>query len=372
MKNHEFQQLTESVRNQLFESAQVKRSLVETHADLLAGLAVTMAKAFFKGNKVLLCGNGGSASDAQHIAAEFVGRFRRERAALPAIALTANGAAVTAIGNDYGYEYVFDRQVRALAKPGDVFIGLTTSGRSPNVVAAAKAAKSLGLSTVSFTGGSPSPLSDICDIHLGVPSLVTARVQEAHILLCHIACELVDELLFPEDHQQGVFEHLPLPKFTTLTDLLTVRDRWRRLGLKVVWTNGCFDLMHVGHVRNLRAAKELGDILVVGVNSDKSVRSIKGEMRPIVQDEDRAELLSALDCVDHVVIFNESDPTETIALLKPDVHTKGAEYSAGDRPMPERDVVLNYGGSIEYLPLASGYSTSNLIERILSLTSGVR
>jgi len=110
----------------------------------------------------------------------------------------------------------------------------------------------------------------------------------------------------------------------------------------------------------------------VGVNSDKSVRSIKGEMRPIVQDEDRAELLSALDCVDHVVIFNESDPTETIALLKPDVHTKGAEYSTGDRPMPERDVVLNYGGSIEYLPLASGYSTSNLIERILSLTSGVR
>jgi len=363
------QQLIESARYQMSDSAQVQQSLAETHAEQIAALAVTIAKAFFRGNKVLLCGNGGSASDAQHIAAEFVGRFRRERSALPSVALTANGPAVTAIGNDYGYDYVFERQVRALAKPGDVFIGITTSGRSPNVLAAARAAKSLGLSTVSFTGGKPSVLSEICDIHLAVSSSVTARVQEAHILISHIACELVDELLFPEGEPESAFGRLPLPKFTTLADLLTMRDLWRRLELKVVWTNGCFDLMHIGHVRNLQAAKALGDILVVGVNSDESVRSIKGETRPVVRDQDRAELVSVLDCVDHVVIFNDSDPTRTIAALEPDVHTKGAEYSNGDRPMPERDTVLGYGGSIEYLPLVSGYSTSSLIERIMTVTS---
>jgi D-sedoheptulose 7-phosphate isomerase len=182
------QELAESVRNYMLDSAKLKQSLAETHAEAIAALAVTVARAFFKGNKVLLCGNGGSASDAQHIAAEFVGRFRRERIALPSVALTANGPTMTAIGNDYGYEYVFERQVRALAKSGDVFIGITTSGRSPNVVAAAKVAKSLGLSTVSLTGGHPSPLSEICDVHLSVPSNVTARVQEAHILMCHTNC----------------------------------------------------------------------------------------------------------------------------------------------------------------------------------------
>jgi phosphoheptose isomerase len=366
------QQLTESIRRHMCDSAKVKQGLARTQAEPIATLAVTIAKAFFKGNKVLLCGNGGSASDAQHIAAEFVGRFRRERMALPSIALTANGPAMTAIGNDYSYEYVFERQVRALGKSGDVFIGITTSGRSPNVVRAAKAAKSLGLSTVSLTGGMPSPLSEICEIHLSVPSDVTARVQEAHILIGHVACDLVDELLFPEDQPESAFVRPPLPKFTTLADLQGVRDLWRRLGIKVVWTNGCFDLMHVGHVRNLQAAKALGDILIVGVNSDESVRSIKGETRPIVQDRDRAELVSVLDCVDHVVIFNDSDPTRTIAALKPDVHTKGAEYRCGDRPMPERNTVIGYGGSIEYLPLVPGYSTSSLIERIMALTLGVR
>ena len=112
------QQLTELVREHLLDAAKVKQGLAETHAEPIARLAATMAKALFKGNKVLLCGNGGSASDAQHIAAEFVGRFRRERMALPAIALTANGPVMTAIANDYGYEYVFERQVRALGQPG--------------------------------------------------------------------------------------------------------------------------------------------------------------------------------------------------------------------------------------------------------------
>ncbi len=366
------QRFTESVRSQLLDSAMLKQDLADSHAGRIASMAVMIARAFCTGNKVLLCGNGGSASDAQHIAAEFVGRFRRERMALPSIALTANGPIVTAIGNDYGYEHVFERQVNALGKPGDVFIGITTSGHSPNVLAAATTARRLGLHTVSLTGSRPTPLSEVCDLHLGVPASSTARIQECHLLMCHAACELVDEILFPEGDDLSAFDRLALPKLTTLSDVLAVRGLWRSLGLRVVWTNGCFDLMHVGHIRNLQAAKALGDILVVGVNSDRSVRSIKGEVRPIVQDADRAELLSVLDCVDHVIIFDDLDPTQTITKLQPDVHTKGAEYSGGDRPMPERTAVLDYGGCIEYLPLVSGYSTTSLIERIVSLTAGAR
>ena len=186
-------------------------------------------------------------------------------------------------------------------------------------------------------------------------------------------CEIVDELLFPSGQPQTAFERLAPPKFTTLVDLLAVRDLWRTLGLKLVWTNGCFDLMHVGHVRNLQAAKALGDILVVGVNSDESVRAIKGETRPVVHDQDRAELVSVLDCVDHVVIFDDPDPTQASSLHLSLMYTpRVRSTAAGIRPMPERDIVLGYGGSVEYLSLVSGYSTSSLIERIMTLTSGVR
>lgn len=132
----------------------------------------------------------------------------------------------------------------------------------------------------------------------------------------------------------------------------------------VVWTNGCFDLLHAGHVRSLRDAKALGDILVVGLNSDRSVRAIKGTLRPIVHQDDRAEVIAAMACVDYVTIFDESDPVLALSLLRPDIHCKGADYADGKRPVPEREVVLGYGGRIEFLPIHEGLSTSGLIERI--------
>jgi rfaE bifunctional protein nucleotidyltransferase chain/domain len=132
----------------------------------------------------------------------------------------------------------------------------------------------------------------------------------------------------------------------------------------VVWTNGCFDLLHAGHVRSLRDAKALGDILVVGLNSDRSVRAIKGPLRPIVPQDDRAEVIAAMECVDYVTIFDESDPVRALSLLRPDIHCKGADYADGKRPVPERDVILGYGGRIEFLPIHQGLSTSSLIERI--------
>jgi len=136
-----------------------------------------------------------------------------------------------------------------------------------------------------------------------------------------------------------------------------------------VWTNGCFDLLHAGHVRSFRDAKALGDILIVGLNSDASVRAIKGELRPVVCEEDRAETVAALEAVDYVTIFNESDPVAVLSKLRPDIHCKGEDYANGKRAIPEQPVVEGYGGEIRFLPLYEGRSTSDLIERIIKAYS---
>ena len=146
-------------------------------------------------------------------------------------------------------------------------------------------------------------------------------------------------------------------KIRSLDELAAIRPQWK--DKVVVWTNGCFDLIHAGHVRSLRAAKALGDILIVGLNSDESVRAIKGPGRPLVCEEDRAEVMAALECVDYVTIFNETDPGVALGKLRPDVHCKGADYA--DREIPERATVESYGGRICFLPLLEGRSTSRLV-----------
>ena len=146
-----------------------------------------------KGNKVLLCGNGGSASDAQHIAAELTGRYKTERKGLAGIAITTDTSALTAIANDYGYHRVFDRQVEALAREGDLLIGISTSGNSTNVLSALKVAKDLGCTTIGFSGRNGGAMSEVCDINLIVPSNDTPRIQEMHILIGHIVCQAVDD-----------------------------------------------------------------------------------------------------------------------------------------------------------------------------------
>jgi rfaE bifunctional protein nucleotidyltransferase chain/domain len=164
------------------------------------------------------------------------------------------------------------------------------------------------------------------------------------------------------------------PKLLDLEALLAERARYRAQGKTVVWTNGCFDLLHVGHVRSLQAARDLGDVLVVGVNSDDSVRRLKGPSRPIISACDRAFMLAALECVDHVLLFEEPTPAAILERLQPDVHCKGAEYTPPHgKPIPEAGVIAGYGGRIEFLPLVPAISTSDLVSRIArSHESGVR
>ncbi len=155
-------------------------------------VAAEIKNSLANGNKVMFCGNGGSAADSQHLAAEFVGRFQKERAGLPAIALTVDTSILTAVGNDYGYDKVFVRQVEALARPGDMLVGISTSGNSGNVVQAVELAKAKGVFCVGMTAAGGGKLAELCDECLVVPAKVTARAQEMHILIGHILCELVD------------------------------------------------------------------------------------------------------------------------------------------------------------------------------------
>jgi D-sedoheptulose 7-phosphate isomerase len=178
------------------ESIDVKRRFVQEHVDRIVQVANVIAAAFREGHKVLLFGNGGSSTDASHIAAEFVGRYHRERRPLPAIALATDMAAITCIANDYDYAEIFARQVNAHGQKGDVVIAISTSGNSPNVIKGLEAARDLGLTTIGWTGGKGGKLADMVDYSFVVPSTVTARIQESHITLGHVLCELIEESLF--------------------------------------------------------------------------------------------------------------------------------------------------------------------------------
>ena len=177
------------------DSARVKQQFAQDHADRIVQVATLIANAFRKGNKVLLFGNGGSSTDAAHIAAEFVGRYQRERTPLPAIALATDIAAITCIANDYGYDELFARQVRAHGQKGDIAIGISTSGNSPNVLKGVEAARGCGLTTIAWTGANGGKLAGLVDYPFIVPSTVTSRIQESHITLGHVLCELVEDHL---------------------------------------------------------------------------------------------------------------------------------------------------------------------------------
>ena len=183
------------IRDQLNESAAVKAKVIELCMDDIVKAATAMIEALRDGHKVLFFGNGGSAADAQHLACELVSKFRLERKGLPAMALTTNTSIISAISNDYHYDRVFERQVEAFGQKGDVAIGITTSGKSPNVLAALKLAKKMGLVTIGFEGDK-GRMRDVVDIDICVPSSDTPRIQESHITIGHIICDVVEKELF--------------------------------------------------------------------------------------------------------------------------------------------------------------------------------
>jgi D-sedoheptulose 7-phosphate isomerase len=187
--------MRERIKEILLENIQVKEELMRTSISQIKDIIDLMIETLRKNGKVILFGNGGSASDSQHIAAEFVGRFKKDRTAMAAIALTTNTSILTSLANDYGYEVVFARQIEALGKKNDIAVGISTSGKAKNVTLAIKQAKKMGIKTVALTGGDGGELAKLADVSLMVPSTVTARIQEAHITIGHIICELIEQTL---------------------------------------------------------------------------------------------------------------------------------------------------------------------------------
>jgi rfaE bifunctional protein nucleotidyltransferase chain/domain/rfaE bifunctional protein kinase chain/domain len=633
-----------------------------TVAARLADWGADLARHLVAGGRLLVAGNGGSAAEAQHLAAELVGKLRDDRIPLSAIALTPDSAAVTAISNDYGYDEVFARQVRAHGRPGDVLLVLSTSGRSPNLLAAVRAARDCGLRTWAMLGPGPSPVGDACDEVLRCPSTDSQVVQELHLVAVHVMCEYIDRTLsaltdgasesgrtdmsrlvvvgdtfldrdvdgavhriapdapapvldeedvrerpggaglaallaaadghrvalvtaladdaagarlgalltaagvevhalplpgataekvrlrargqvllrldrgghpqppghapqaaldvlrdataiLVSDYGRGVARHPalraalesatapvvwdphpngppPVPDVRLVTPNLAevcalsgdaghgsalttahraghlLRQRWRagavavtcgadgailchsgptplvipapavadgdtcgagdrfaaaaaqalaggalvseavqravdaatayvtaggaaaaldrsphdpepeRVGASdaghlvaqvracggtVVATGGCFDLLHAGHLATLRAARRLGDCLVVCLNSDSSVRGLKGPDRPLTAEADRSRLLAALDCVDAVVVFDEPTPEAVLTWLRPDVWVKGGDYGDGGPEIPEAELVKRWGGQTVVVPYLNGRSTTRTI-----------
>ena len=186
----------QTIKEMIEESADVKKKVVQLTPQIEKASKI-VEKALSKGNKVILAGNGGSSSQASHIAAEFTGRYKKERRSLPSIALSSEMSAVTAIGNDYGYDFVFSRQMEGLGSKGDVFIALSTSGNSINLIKALEVAKKKGITTISLIGKDGGKMKGKADLDIIIPSENTPRIQESHLMVLHIMCELVEEAMFP-------------------------------------------------------------------------------------------------------------------------------------------------------------------------------
>ena len=190
--------MQDKIKTELKESIEVKNQVIKKIVPQIEQAAKWMVEALKKGNKILLFGNGGSAADAQHLAAELIGRYMKDRKSLPAIALTTDTSILTSLSNDYGFETIFARQVEGLAKFGDIAIGISTSGNSRNVLEGVEKAKELGCKTIGLLGCDGGRIADVVDLSIIVPSKSTPRIQESHITIGHILCSLVEQELFPQ------------------------------------------------------------------------------------------------------------------------------------------------------------------------------
>ncbi|MBN8827293.1 MAG: D-sedoheptulose 7-phosphate isomerase [Sphingobacteriia bacterium] len=192
----------EIIKNEIFKTQSLIFQVMNDNnvINTVEQISLVCIDAISKGNKIIFAGNGGSAADSQHLAAEFVSKLCYDRPAMPAIAITTDTSALTAIGNDYGYEYVFSRQLDAIARPGDIFFGISTSGNSKNIIEALKLSKQRNITSIGFTGMSGGLMNDLCDYLLKIPGKETAKVQECHIMLGHIICGLIEDAIHGKEY----------------------------------------------------------------------------------------------------------------------------------------------------------------------------
>ena len=346
------------MKHYLLEDLQAINRVIDNskHSDLVANFEKAtsiLVEALKKNNKILICGNGGSASDAEHMAGEIVGRFGYDRPSLPCISLCTPSATFTAISNDYGYEKVFARQLQGLGQKGDVLIGISTSGNSANIVEAFKTAKEEGITTVAMTGSKDSKLSELADVTLRSGSKKTPEIQGIHGIIVHSLCRAIEDEIF----NKATATSLPSKKILTGKEIKTLAEAIKNY--KAVFTNGCFDILHPGHVYILKECRRQGELLIVGLNSDDSIKRLKGPTRPYHKFEDRANVLASLECVDYVIGFDEDTPKNLIEALTPKVLVKGGDYTP--ETVVGADWVTSHGGECVIIPLLEGHSTTKIL-----------
>lgn len=331
--------------------------LTRSVSDEISSIAIEIATSLANGGKILIFGNGGSAAAAQHFAAEFTGKLKLHRRPYPAIALTTDTSALTAIGNDYGFNSIFSRQVEAHCKPGDFAIGLSTSGSSPNVQEALAKAAEVGGNTVLLCGSNSTIKSDFT---LAVPLHETARIQEAHDMILHSMAQLIERNLDENIGSDSSADPFP---FQLEGENISEFSTWMSETNQVtVTTNGVFDLFHRGHRNALKEAAALGDRLIVLLNSDESVARLKGPGRPIRNINERISDMESCPFVSHVVVFDTDEPSLTLDRIKPQLHVKGSDYQ--NRELPETEVIKKNGGKIIFTKRTPEVSTSEQIWKI--------
>ena len=336
------------------------RSLVaisDLQIQQIEDLADLITDAFKAGNRIYAFGNGGSAAEAQHFTTELIGRFKENRVPLPAISLCSDSSAMTCIANDFGFDAVFSRQVEGLVKQGDVVIGFTTSGGSRNILEGLDAGRKMGGKSVLITGERKLLNTDLADLVVQIGGFETAIIQESHLMLIHILSELIEVKM---ELRKPIFSKVN-PRIIYDYDFKKEMLPERR---EIVWVNGCFDILHEGHLMLLDNARRAGGYLVVGVNSDISVKQLKGDTRPLIPEMNRARTISELFFVDLVIIFSGEDPLEILSEVRPSIAIKGDVYR--DANFKERDFLIAIGCDIRFTAHIEGISSSKIISNFES------
>ena len=330
-------------------------AISDSQIEQIETLAKGIADALKSGKTLYAFGNGGSAAEAQHFTTELIGRFKENRKSLPAISLCSDISAITCIANDFGYDAIFSRQVEGLVKEGDFVVGFTTSGNSKNVLAGLDAARKMGGVAILITGQNPLAMNDLADIVIPIGGNETAIIQESHLMLIHILSELIElnlELKLPPVENQS-------PRIIYDYDL---KREFLPNHKSIVWVNGCFDILHEGHLLLLSTASRAGSFLIVGINSDSSIKKLKGDSRPVIAEMSRARTLAQLPFVDLVVIFSQEDPREILKMVRPNVVLKGDNYRTEN--FKEKDFLLEINCDIRFTPHIEGVSSSALIRNL--------
>ncbi len=330
-------------------------AISDSQIEDIEALAKGVSTAFKSGKTLYAFGNGGSAAEAQHFTTELIGRFKETRKSLAAISLCSDISAMTCIANDFGYDAIFSRQVEGLAKDGDFVFGFTTSGNSKNVLAGLYSARKIGCTTILVTGQNHVAVNDLADVVIQIGGNETAIIQESHLMLIHILSELIEINMELKALPVGTPSPRIIYDYEFKREFLPNHD-------SIVWVNGCFDILHEGHLLLLNAASRAGTFLIVGINSDSSVKKIKGDTRPVIPEMSRARTLAQLPFVDLVVIFSQEDPREILEMVRPNVVLKGSSYKTEN--FREKDLLLEINCEIRFTHHIEGVSSSAIISNI--------